>query len=66
VVLKDADGKEKSATRTNPKGEYEFLNVAPGTYTITAAKPGAGAGTAAAQVVAGETVTANVVLVRKP
>ena len=66
VILRDADGKEKGATRTNPRGQYEFVQVAPGTYTVTAAKSGSGAGTAGAQVTAGETVTANVVLVRRP
>jgi Carboxypeptidase regulatory-like domain len=35
VVLADAQSKRERITKTGPQGEYQFLLISPGTYTLT-------------------------------
>ncbi|WP_020470995.1 carboxypeptidase-like regulatory domain-containing protein [Zavarzinella formosa] len=44
VLLRDAKGEEKGATKTNAKGEFTFEHLLPGLYRVASAKPDAGAG----------------------
>lgn len=69
VVIRDADGKEKGAEVTTEKGEFRVEGLAPGAYTVSAAKPDSGVGTSgrvAAQVNAGKVTLVTVPLARRP
>jgi hypothetical protein len=45
VVMKDAEGKDKGAAKTNDKGEVKFEKVPPGVYKLSAARADASTGT---------------------
>lgn len=47
---------------SDPSGSYTLPDLTPGIYTVTASKTGLGSGSAAVNVVAGKTVTANIIL----
>ena len=68
MVLKDAKGRELKRTKTDKKGVYTFKDVAPGRYRVFCTISGQFGGSAAATVTKekGETIQANLELVRTP
>jgi hypothetical protein len=65
VVLQDSTGKAKDEVKTNDKGEFEFKDVAPGNYQVSANDPDSQTkGDASAAVEKGKTKTVNLELMR--
>jgi hypothetical protein len=66
VRLLDDKGQVKDTTMTNNEGKFEFKDVPPGSYRVTAAKTGDNTrGEAAAQVVAGKEKKVEIKLLRR-
>ena len=67
VVLSDAEGKPKAATKTKEDGTFKFEGIPPGVYAVTSEKPDSVSkmvGTALVQVEVGKTVDVAVALSR--
>ncbi|QOJ01372.1 MAG: carboxypeptidase regulatory-like domain-containing protein [Phycisphaeraceae bacterium] len=62
AVVLSRDGQAVARTTTNDDGRYDFANLRPGQYGLEASKRGVGNGAARAEVRAGETTRAPIVL----
>ncbi len=62
ITLEDATHHAVAVTGSDSHGEFHFLHLQPGHYTILASKRGVGHGSTGVDVHAGHTVNAHVVL----
>jgi len=62
VAIVNATNGVRADTVTNAQGEYSFLQIEPGSYTITATAPGFGKFTTTAQLLVAQPATVNMKL----